>query len=183
MLQILIQANTMAELKTQTLAALNMFEIQPQQAPMVQPGEIQTQPENTQPMESPSHSNNNADSGNVTNIKRTRRTKAEVETERQGKNAKAPSAREKIQNNFEAADEVSEIESPEEVSEAELMGEVAHAEVDMATAQGSLKALLKKRTTPEALLILKKHGAEAVSKMDAKQRASFHAEAQSIILG
>jgi nitrate reductase alpha subunit len=180
MLQILIQANTMAELKTQTLAALNMFEIQPQQAPMVQPGEIQTQPENSQPMESPSHP---ADIGNVTNIKRTRRTKAEVETERQGKNAKAPSAREKIQNNFEAADEVSEIESPEEVSEAELMGEVAHAEVDMATAQGSLKALLKKRTTPEALLILKKHGAEAVSKMDAKQRASFHAEAQSIILG
>jgi hypothetical protein len=190
MLQVLIQAETVNELKSKMLAALHMYEMPQGQLPFPPPA-APTATANTSSVpptiEGPS---------NVTEIKgsKKRRTSAEIEADRLAKNAVAKTAGEKIDNNFKAGDEHAmineDIEDPTAEEEIDLTPPPAatgqgttNAPVDVATAQGALRQLLAKVGTPKGAEILNKHGAGKITLLTDTGRANFYAEAQKILAG
>jgi hypothetical protein len=181
MLQVLIQAETVNELKSKMLAALHMYEMPQGQLPFPPPA-APTATANTSSVpptiEGPS---------NVTEIKgsKKRRTSAEIEADRLAKNAVAKTAGEKIDNNFKAGDEHAMINEEIDLTPppAATGQGTTNAPVDVATAQGALRQLLAKVGTPKGAEILNKHGAGKITLLTDTGRANFYAEAQKILAG
>lgn len=184
MLQILITAETVNELYNKTLTALGLVMQQQANLPLPDP---KAALESLQQGGNVSHIKPAAPAAAEEPARRTRRSKAEVEAERQAKNSTAKTAKEKIENNFAAADELDEeIESPVEADD-DLVGDDEDSAPNATFEQAGevMKKFLAKFPTPEALKILQKHGIKKLSEAKENQAVlgKFVRDANNLLAG
>lgn len=123
--------------------------------------------------------------GLVDKQKRTRRTKAEVEAERKTKNVNATPAT-TIQNNFEASDEIEDINESTVSEDADVVVEAANDNSDYPTktydeCKDILKRLLKNpggEGTKTAMKLFEKFGIGKLVEMDESRFGEFYALAE-----
>lgn len=134
------------------------------------------------------------------NQTRTRGTKAQIEADRQAKNAKATSPKEKIENNFAAADEAALVEpeessalvddAPDLIGEEEPAPQTGAVQHDVKSCQNILRDIIgpTQAGMPEAEALMKKFKLDKVPSIALLPNAKkvfndFYAEAFKVLKG